>query len=55
MDKSRTKETGGYGLGLSLCQEIIRAHGGNINLESQMGQGTRVLVEIPLNLQIKSS
>jgi signal transduction histidine kinase len=48
VDKSRTKETGGYGLGLSLCREIIRAHGGDMRLESQVGQGTRVLAEWPL-------
>jgi signal transduction histidine kinase len=47
VDKSRTKETGGYGLGLSLCREIMRAHGGNISLESQMEQGTEVLAEFP--------
>jgi signal transduction histidine kinase len=50
VDKSRTKETGGYGLGLSLCREIIRAHGGEIHLESQLGQGTRVFAEFPLNI-----
>jgi signal transduction histidine kinase len=48
VDKSRTKETGGYGLGLSLCREIIRAHGGEIRLESQQGQGTQVTAEWPL-------
>ena len=49
VDKSRTKETGGYGLGLSLCREILRAHGGEIRLESQPGQGTRVSAEWPLS------
>jgi signal transduction histidine kinase len=47
VDKSRTKETGGYGLGLSLCREIMRAHGGDIRLESRVGQGTEVLAEFP--------
>ncbi|HUO57304.1 MAG TPA: HAMP domain-containing sensor histidine kinase [bacterium] len=42
VDKSRTKETGGYGLGLSLCLEIMKAHGGDIKLESEVGQGTKV-------------
>ncbi len=40
VDKSRTKETGGYGLGLSLCREIMIAHGGEITIQSQPGQGT---------------
>ncbi len=47
VDKSRTKATGGYGLGLSLCREIMRAHGGEISLESEPGKGTRVILEFP--------
>jgi signal transduction histidine kinase len=45
VDKSRTKKTGGYGLGLSLCREIMRAHGGEITLESQPEKGTRVVLK----------
>jgi signal transduction histidine kinase len=51
VDKSRTKETGGYGLGLSLCREIMRVHGGDIRLESQVGQGTEVLAEFSTRVQ----
>jgi signal transduction histidine kinase len=47
VDKSRTKETGGYGLGLSLCREIMRAHGGEISLESSAEKGTRVFLFFP--------
>ncbi len=47
VDKSRTKKTGGYGLGLSLCREIMRAHGGEITLESDLGKGTQVILEFP--------
>ncbi len=47
VDKSRAKETGGYGLGLSLCREIMKAHGGGIRLESGLGQGTRVILKFP--------
>jgi signal transduction histidine kinase len=39
--------TGGSGLGLALCREIVAAHGGRIHLESQLGRGTRVEVELP--------
>jgi signal transduction histidine kinase len=42
VDKSRAKETGGYGLGLSLCRKILRAHGGDVTLESAPGAGTTV-------------
>jgi signal transduction histidine kinase len=47
VDKSRTKDTGGYGLGLSLCREIMRAHDGDIRLESEPGQGTKVTLYFP--------
>jgi signal transduction histidine kinase len=47
VDKSRTKQTGGYGLGLSLCREIMRAHGGEISLESSPEKGTRVFLFFP--------
>lgn len=49
VDKSRTKETGGYGLGLSLCREIMLAHGGNIHLQSKPGKGTQVALRFPKN------
>ncbi len=41
-DKSRSRDTGGYGLGLSLCKTIIEAHGGTIDLRSIPGKGTTV-------------
>jgi signal transduction histidine kinase len=42
VDKSRSKKTGGYGLGLSLCKTIMGAHGGKIDIESKDGVGTTV-------------
>ncbi len=49
VDKSRAKETGGYGLGLNLCQKIIQAHGGKLTLKSTVGQGTSVIITLPLD------
>jgi signal transduction histidine kinase len=42
VDKSRCKEKGGYGLGLSLARRIMLAHGGDLRLESTLNEGTRV-------------
>jgi two-component system OmpR family sensor kinase len=39
--------TGGAGLGLALCHEIVAAHSGRIDLTSELGRGTRVVVELP--------
>jgi heavy metal sensor kinase len=39
---------GGAGLGLSLCREIVVAHGGSIEVHSREGAGTRVAVTLPL-------
>ena len=38
----------GTGLGLALCRQIARVHGGDIELQSALGQGTRLTVRLPL-------
>ena len=44
-----TKSSGeGHGLGLSICQQIIRSYGGEIIVESKLNRGTRVKVQLPL-------
>ena len=48
VDKSRSKDTGGYGLGLSLCKTIMEAHDGKIEVQSRPGQGTTVSLFFPL-------
>ncbi|MDP4840497.1 MAG: ATP-binding protein [Alphaproteobacteria bacterium] len=49
LDESRNIETGGYGLGLSICQDIITAHGGSIFLDdSHSHGGLKVTVHLPI-------
>ena len=47
VDPSRSRGTGGYGLGLSICTSIMAAHGGSIAVESAVGVGTTVTVLLP--------
>ena len=47
-DPSRQRETGGYGLGLYLCKMIAEAHGGRLAIDSITGEGTRVMVKLPI-------
>ncbi len=45
---SEVKETRGSGLGLTLANHIIEAHGGTIEVESEVGQGSTFTIKIPL-------
>ena len=47
VDKSRSKDTGGYGLGLSLCKMIMEAHEGKIEVQSRLKEGTTVCLFFP--------
>ena len=46
-DPSRARDRGGSGLGLSIVAAIVEAHGGHVALESALGRGTTVRVELP--------
>lgn len=46
VDKSRSRATGGSGLGLSIAKEIIELHGGIIEVDSKLGQGTTFTIHL---------
>jgi signal transduction histidine kinase len=47
VDKSRTRQVGGHGLGLSIAKWIVDTHGGTIQLFSEVGKGSTFVVRIP--------
>lgn len=51
VDKARTRETGGFGLGLAIAQQIIHAHSGTIIVESKLGKGTKFQICLPSRLR----
>ncbi len=46
-DPSRTRATGGFGLGLAIAKALVEAYGGTIAAHSNVGEGTRMTVELP--------
>jgi len=48
VDPSRSRSTGGVGLGLTIAKQLVGAHGGTIRVESTPGQGSRFIFELPL-------
>ena len=47
-DPSRSRSTGGSGLGLPIVRGIVEAHGGTITLESEPGRGTSAIIDLPI-------
>ena len=53
-DKSRARHTGGSGIGLTIVKSIVEAHGGQIDVHSELGQGSQFCVTMPKTRQPKS-
>ena len=47
VDKARSRELGGTGLGLSIAKEILNKNKGSIDIKSEVGKGTEVVIRIP--------
>jgi signal transduction histidine kinase len=46
-DRSRSRSTGGSGLGLAIVRDVVRAHGGEVTVDSVDGRGTRFTIDLP--------
>lgn len=55
VDKARSRELGGTGLGLPISREIIKAHQGGISVESELGKGTKFVFYLPLLEEAKKN
>lgn len=49
VDKSRTRATGGSGLGLTIAKRLVEAHGGKIEAHSEPGKGSRLTFTLPVS------
>ena len=48
VDNARSRDTGGTGLGLAIAKQIMTQLGGNIIINSTYGEGTEVIISVPL-------
>jgi two-component system phosphate regulon sensor histidine kinase PhoR len=47
VDRSRSRETGGTGLGLAIVKHVAQRHGGQVEIQSTLGQGSRFMILLP--------
>jgi len=50
-DESRTKQTGGHGLGLSIARVIVIGHKGKIKVKSRIGKGSEFIITLPMSIE----
>lgn len=49
IDKARSRQEGGFGLGLSIVKHLTEAHGGKVTVQSEVGKGSTFTLWLPLN------
>ncbi len=47
VDPARSRDAGGTGLGLAIVKHLMRLHGGQVTVESELGSGSRFVIELP--------
>ncbi|MDO4813569.1 MAG: ATP-binding protein [Gemella sp.] len=52
VDKSHSKQSGGTGLGLAIVKNVIKHHKGKLEIESELGVGTKVIIKFPKNKEM---
>jgi signal transduction histidine kinase len=55
VQSDRSRQTGGAGLGLAIAQAIVQAHGGKIQVNSQIDKGSCFTVQLPLKSRLRST
>jgi two-component system phosphate regulon sensor histidine kinase PhoR len=55
IDRARSRDLGGTGLGLAIVKHLARAHGGEVSVESKLGEGTSFAIELPRNIPLAGS
>src|SRR5699024_5820981 len=53
VDKARSREKGGHGLGLSIAKELLEGYKGDISVESVLGHGTVFRIQLPFIVDYK--
>lgn len=52
VDKARSRSVGGTGLGLAITKHMVKALNGNIKVESELGVGSKFIIELPFNTEL---
>jgi two-component system phosphate regulon sensor histidine kinase PhoR len=52
VDRARSRDIGGTGLGLAIVKHLARAHGGDVSVESKLGEGSAFIIELPGNAEL---